>query len=165
MLLRDGQFETIVGLDVSHRALEIAADRLHLDRMSDRERARVQLLHGSLTYRDQRLDGYDAAAIVEVIEHLDPPRLDAFARAVFGSARPGTVVVTTPNAEYNAVWLTLPAGYVRHPDHRFEWTRAEFGAWAADVAQRFGYQVDVQPIGPQDASLGAPTQMGIFRRG
>jgi 3' terminal RNA ribose 2'-O-methyltransferase Hen1 len=164
-LLREGQFETIVGLDVSHRALEVAAERLHLDRMSDRERARIQLLHGSLTYRDRRLDGYDAAAIVEVIEHLDPPRLEAFGRAVFGAARPATVVLTTPNAEYNAVWLTLPAGHVRHPDHRFEWTRAEFRTWAEATAQRFGYQLEVRAVGPDDPSLGAPTQMGVFRRG
>jgi len=164
-LLRERQFEEIVGLDVSHRALESARRRLHLDDMSDRERARIQLLHGSLTYRDRRLDGYDAAAVVEVIEHLDVPRLEAFARALFGSAQPGLVVLTTPNAEYNALWSSLAAGHVRHRDHRFEWTRGEFSEWAEGTAARFGYTVEFQSIGVEDPRLGSPTQMGVFRRG
>jgi len=163
-LLRERQFEEIVGLDVSHRALENAQRRLHLTEMSDRERARIQLLHGSLTYRDRRLDGYDAAAVVEVIEHLDVPRLDAFVRALFGSARPAVVIVTTPNAEYNALWSTLPAGHARHRDHRFEWTRPEFAEWADATSARFGYTVELQAIGAQDPVLGSPTQMGVFRR-
>jgi 3' terminal RNA ribose 2'-O-methyltransferase Hen1 len=164
-LLRERQFTEIVGVDVSHRSLEIASERLRLDRLSERERERVRLLHGSLTYRDRRLDGFDAAAVVEVIEHLDPPRLGAFARALFGHTRPGTVVLTTPNAEYNAAWPSLPAGRFRHRDHRFEWTRAEFRSWAEAAAGQFGYSVTFQPVGPEDPLLGPPTQMGVFRRG
>jgi 3' terminal RNA ribose 2'-O-methyltransferase Hen1 len=162
-LVRDG-YEHVLGVDVSSRALEAAARRLKLDRMHDAQRERIALLHSPLTYRDKRLRGYDAAALVEVIEHLDPPRLAAAEQNVFGSARPGTVVVTTPNAEYNVRWETLPAGRFRHPDHRFEWTRAEFAAWAAGVAGRHGYEVRHLPVGPEDAEVGAPTQMAVFER-
>jgi 3' terminal RNA ribose 2'-O-methyltransferase Hen1 len=164
-LLRERQFRDIVGVDVSHRALEIASDRLRLDRLSDRERERVKLLHGSLTYRDRRLEGYDAAAVVEVIEHLDPPRLGAFARALFAYTRPGTVVLTTPNAEYNASWPSLPVGRFRHRDHRFEWTPSEFQTWSAAAARAVGYTVTFESVGPEDPALGPPTQMALFRRG
>jgi hypothetical protein len=113
-------------------------------------------------YRDKRLSGYDAAAVVEVIEHLDPPRLAAFERVLFEFAHPGRVVLTTPNVEYNVRFRTLPAGQFRHKDHRFEWTRAEFRAWAEGVAGRFGYAVRFAPIGPDDAEVGPPTQMAVF---
>ena len=163
-LLKDRQFEEIVGVDVSIRSLEAAQRRLKLDRLPTMQVNRVKLLHGSLMYRDKRLDGFDAAAVVEVVEHLDPPRLAAFERVVFEFARPQTVVLTTPNREYNVTWETLPAGNFRHPDHRFEWTRAEFQNWAGAVAGRFGYGVQFLPVGPEDAALGPPTQMGVFRR-
>ena len=129
-------YELVVGADVSVRALEQAARRLKLDELHDAQRNRITLLQTALTYRDRRLVGFDAAALVEVIEHLDPPRLDAAEQNVFGSARPGTVVVTTPNAEYNVRWESLPSGELRHRDHRFEWTRAEFGSWAQKVARQ-----------------------------
>jgi 3' terminal RNA ribose 2'-O-methyltransferase Hen1 len=163
-LLAERSFTEIVGIDVSPRTLEIAQDRLHLERMPERQRERLRLLQGSLTYRDRRLAGYDAAAVVEVIEHLDPDRLTAFERVVFEHARPETVVLTTPNAEYNALFVDLPAGKFRHRDHRFEWTRAEFGAWASGIAERFGYRVSFRSVGPEDARLGPPTQMAIFSR-
>ncbi|WP_442484459.1 3' terminal RNA ribose 2'-O-methyltransferase Hen1 [Aeoliella sp. SH292] len=161
-LLADKQFTEILGMDVSVRSLEIAHRRLKLDRVPERQRERIQIIHGALTYRDERLANFDAAAIVEVIEHLDPARLASFERVVFEHARPGTVVVTTPNREYNVVWETLPAGEMRHSDHRFEWTRAEFEAWANGVAERFGYAVRFLPVGPVDAEVGAPSQMGVF---
>ena len=162
-LLEDRGFERIVGLDVSARALEVAAERLRLDRMPPLQRQRIELLHGSLTYRDKRLAGFDAAAVVEVIEHLDPPRLSAFERVLFEFARPKTVVVTTPNVEYNVKFETLPAGNFRHRDHRFEWTREQFRSWATSVAERFGYLVAFEPVGPEDPAVGSPTQMGVFR--
>jgi 3' terminal RNA ribose 2'-O-methyltransferase Hen1 len=161
-LLGDRQFEEIVGLDVSHRCLEIASERLRLDRLPERQRRRVSLLHGSLIYRDQRLAGYDAAAVIEVIEHLDESRLAAFARVLFECARPRTVIVTTPNVEYNVRFENLAAGRLRHRDHRFEWTRQQFSAWANGLAERWGYTVRYLPVGPEDAEVGPPTQMAIF---
>jgi len=164
-LLKDKTFAEIVGLDVSHRVLEIAAQRLHLDNLPTMQKERIRLLHGSLTYRDARLAGYDAATVVEVIEHQDAPRLAAFERVLFEFAHPQTVVVTTPNVEYNVKFETLPAGKMRHKDHRFEWTRAEFQSWATSMATRFGYSVRFLPVGPEDQTVGSPTQMGIFTRG
>ena len=163
-LLKEKQFEEIVGMDVSHRSLEFATERLHLDRLPPILKGRINLIQGSLMYRDKRLAGFDAAAIVEVIEHLDPPRLAAFERVIFEFARPGTIVVTTPNSEYNVKWESLPAGKFRHKDHRFEWTREEFQAWAKAIGERFGYHVRFLPIGPEDSVVGAPTQMGVFSR-
>ncbi|MGH2559524.1 MAG: 3' terminal RNA ribose 2'-O-methyltransferase Hen1, partial [Thermomicrobiales bacterium] len=164
LLLADSAFAEIVGVDVSIRALELAADRPRLDRLPPKERERVRLLHGSLTYRDARLAGFDAAAVVEVIEHLDPARLAAFERVLFEFARPGAVVLTTPNREYNARFPPLPAGRFRHRDHRFEWTRVEFRAWADRVAATHGYAVRYLPIGLDDPEYGAPTQMAVFER-
>ncbi len=163
-LLMEKSFDEILGVDVAHRALEIASERLRLERMPEKQRSRIKLLHGSLIYRDRRLAGYDGAAVVEVIEHLDPARLGAFERSLFESARPGIVALTTPNAEYNAKFENLPAGKLRHKDHRFEWTRAEFQGWAVGVAERFGYRVRFLAIGLEDPALGAPTQMGVFTR-
>lgn len=164
LLLADQRFEEIVGLDVSHRILEIAQERLHLDRLHAPQRARIRLIQGSLTYRDRRLSAFDAATVIEVIEHLDAARLAAFERVLFEFARPANVIVTTPNAEYNVKFETLPAGKFRHHDHRFEWTRAEFQTWAHGVAQRFGYTVRLLPVGAEDEAVGAPTQMGVFTR-
>ncbi|ALV32790.1 3' terminal RNA ribose 2'-O-methyltransferase Hen1 [Streptomyces sp. CdTB01] len=162
-LLKDPRFTEIVGVDVSMRALTIASRRLKLDRMGERQAARVSLLQGSLAYTDKRLKGYDAAVLSEVIEHLDLPRLPALEYAVFGAARPRTVLVTTPNVEYNVRWESLPAGHVRHGDHRFEWTREEFRAWARTVAERHGYGVEFSPVGPDDPEVGPPTQMAVFQ--
>lgn len=164
-LLQEKQFELVAGMDVSLRALENAERRLRLDRIPDRQRERVQLLHGSLMYRDQRLNGFDAACLVEVIEHLDPPRLAAMERAVFEFAKPPTVVVTTPNVEYNVRFETLPAGKLRHLDHRFEWTRDQFQSWATELGERYGYAVRFLPVGDNDPDVGSPTQMGVFEFG
>ena len=165
VLLKDVRFTGIMGVDVSVRALTIAARRLRLDRMGERQASRITLTQGSLTYTDQRLKGYDAAVLSEVVEHLDLPRLPALEYAVFGSARPRTVIVTTPNVEYNVRWETLPAGHVRHGDHRFEWNRAEFRGWCEEVAVRHGYRVSYVPVGPDDPEVGPPTQMAVFRIG
>jgi 3' terminal RNA ribose 2'-O-methyltransferase Hen1 len=164
LLMKDAQFEEITGMDISLRSLDLAEQRLHLDRLAPRQRDRIKLLHGSLMYRDRRLEGFDAAAVVEVIEHLDEPRLAAFERVVFDFAEPRTVVITTPNREYNVRFETLPAGTFRHRDHRFEWTRSEFDAWAGGVAARFGYSVRFVPVGADDPEVGPPTQMAVFSR-
>lgn len=163
-LIGDALFEKVLGMDVSWRSIEIASDRLKLKQLPERQRARIDLVQGSLMYRDKRLNGFDAAAVVEVIEHLDAARLAAFERVLFEFARPAHVIITTPNAEYNALFPTLPAGHFRHRDHRFEWSRSEFSAWAERLAGEFGYKVRLQPIGPEDPVHGAPTQMGIFER-
>ncbi len=162
LLLKEKQFEEIVGMDVSYRSLEIAQDRLNLERLPTMQRKRIKLLHGSLIYRDKRLAGYDAATVVEVIEHLDPPRLAAFERVLFECARPKQIVLTTPNAEYNVRWETLPAGQFRHKDHRFEWTRRQFREWANRVAETHKYSVRYASVGSDDNSVGSPTQMALF---
>ncbi|MEV6579535.1 3' terminal RNA ribose 2'-O-methyltransferase Hen1 [Streptomyces sp. NPDC051582] len=163
-LLGDVSFTEIVGVDVSMRALSMAAKRLRIERMGEKQSSRVRLLQGSLAYTDERLAGYDAAVLSEVIEHLDLPRLPALEYAVFGAARPRTVLVTTPNVEYNVRWESLPAGHVRHADHRFEWNREEFRGWAATVAGRHGYEVSFVPVGDDDPEVGPPTQMAVFTR-
>jgi len=163
-LLRMGQFHEIVGVDASAAALKNAERRLRLDRLPERQRQRITLVQGAMTYRDARLAGYDAAAVVEVVEHLEPDRVPAFERVLFEFARPGTVVVTTPNREYNANYPNVADGALRHPDHRFEWTRGEFASWSERVAEAHGYRVHFEPVGDVDTRLGPPTQMAIFER-
>ena len=163
-LLADKHIEKIVAIDVSARALQFAARDLRLERMPQRQRDRLQIFQSALTYRDDRLAGLDAAVLMEVIEHVDPERLPALERAVFGFAAPATVVVTTPNAEYNPLFDTLPPGAMRHRDHRFEWTRAEFAAWAAQVAGAYHYQVAFHPVGTEHPDAGPPTQLAVFDR-
>ena len=164
-LLADPGVEHVTAVDVSVRALQLAARHLRLDQMPDSKRARLTIFQSSLTYRDDRLAGLDAAVLMEVIEHLDPERIPALERTMFGFAGPATVVVTTPNAEYNVNFATLEAGAMRHRDHRFEWTRAEFRAWAGRVAGEHGYQVRFLPVGPEHPEVGPPTQLAVFDRG
>ncbi|MFC8302603.1 3' terminal RNA ribose 2'-O-methyltransferase Hen1 [Specibacter sp. NPDC057265] len=161
---KDGHFTRIVGTDVSVRSLEQAARSLNVDERTDTDQARISLLHSSVLYRDDRLAGFDAAVLMEVIEHLEPGRLSALEDSVFSAAAPATVIVTTPNAEYNHLYPALAAGSMRHDDHRFEWTRDEFVQWAQGVAERHGYSVHYRPVGEESASAGSPTQMAIFRK-
>lgn len=161
-LIRDKSMEKIAGMDVSIRSLEIAHKRIGLDRLSDRINEKISLFHGSLMYKDKRLTGFDVAVVMEVIEHLDPPRLAAFEKVLFKHARPKTIILTTPNREYNVVWENLSQGRMRHSDHRFEWTRSQFRNWAEKLAQQSNYTVAFYTIGPDSASLGSPTQMGVF---
>lgn len=160
-LLEERVFDRISGADVSVRCLEIAKDRLRYDDLPEKQRRKIDLFQASVVYRDARFSGFDAAVLVEVIEHVDAPRLGALARTVFEHARPRTVIVTTPNAEYNSRF-GMPAGAFRHKDHRFEWTRAEFRAWADRVASEYRYSVEMHPVGEMDETLGAPTQMAVF---
>lgn len=161
-LVKQRQIERIVGMDVAIRSLEYAHEKLRLEQLAPAFRDRIQLIHGSLMYRDRRLQNFDLATVVEVIEHLDSGRLRAFERVLFEQARPRTILVTTPNAEYNVKFESLPAGQFRHPDHRFEWTRSEFEFWANGIADRFGYGARFEGVGESDPVLGAPTQMAVF---
>ena len=163
-LLKLGQIDKIVGLDVSNRALEIAERRLRLNELPERVRARISLLNGSLTYRDRRIANFDATVAAEVIEHIDVDRLDAFERSVFEYARSKLVVITTPNLEYNATFENLVEGRFRHPDHRFEWNRNQFREWVDRICKAYGYGAEVRGIGPVHKVHGPPTQMAIFRR-
>lgn len=163
-LMGDKELTVVAGADVSTRSLDKAAARLKLERVSERQRERIQLFQASLTYRDARFSGFDAICCVEVIEHVDPERLPALERVLFEFAAPPTVIVTTPNVEYNVRFESLAAGKLRHGDHRFEWSRDQFLAWAKRIAESHGYSVQVSPIGPVDADVGAPTQMAVFSK-
>ena len=163
-LLREAGVDHVVATDESARALQLAARHLNLERMPDKQRGRLTIFQSSLTYRDDRLAGLDAAVLMEVVEHLDPDRIPALERVVFGEAAPGTVVVTTPNAEYNAHFAGLEPGAARHPDHRFEWTRAQFRAWAGRVADGYGYRARFLPVGPEHPQDGPPTQLAVFEK-
>jgi len=163
-LLQEREFNELVGLDVSFRALEKAKERLKFDRLPEKQKERLTFLQGSLTYRDKRMEGFDAATCIEVVEHLDPPRLCAFERVLFDFAKPNLVILTTPNVEYNKKFENLPAGKFRHRDHRFEWNRSEFQNWANTICSRYKYSVRFLPVGDNDAELGPPTQMAVFRK-
>lgn len=165
MLLKEKQFSNITGMDVSYQELTKCKDRLHWDEMAPKQKERINLFQGALTYKDKRLEGFDAAAIVEVIEHLDENRLKSFERVVFECAKPKTVVLTTPNGEYNVLFENMEADTMRHTDHRFEWSRTEFETWAKKVAETNNYNVQFLPIGEEDEKVGAPSQMAIFKYG
>lgn len=162
LLLKEKQFKEIVGIDISFNELKKAKDRLRWEQMSISQKERITLFQGALTYRDKRLDGYDAAALVEVIEHMDENRLHSFERVLFEFSRPKTIVLTTPNKEYNAVFENMNVEQMRHDDHRFEWTRAEFENWANRIAKDHHYSVAFFPIGEMHESFGAPSQMAVF---
>lgn len=165
MLLKEKQFSKIVGLDVSYQSLLRAKEKLHWEKMTVRQRDRIELFQGSLTYQDKRLEGFDAAAMVEVIEHLDENRLRSLERVVFEFAKPKTVIITTPNAEYNVLFENMKPGSMRHSDHRFEWTRNEFETWAKAIGDRYDYRVEFLSVGQEVENIGAPSQMGIFTNG
>lgn len=162
ILLKEKQFTRICGMDVSSRALSMASNRLKWDRLPELQKKRLQLFQGSLLYKDSRLQGFDAAVLVEVIEHLETDRLNTLERVVFGEIQPDCVIITTPNSEYNVLFESMSPGQLRHRDHRFEWTRDEFGSWADDICRNYDYRAEISPVGPVDEKFGSPSQMVIF---
>ncbi len=158
-LVIEPQIRKIVGIDLSRDALLSLRNRL--DTLSAHSVAEVELLHTSMTEAGDTLRGYDCAILLETIEHIDPGLLSVLERSVFGTMQPATVIITTPNADYNAL-LGLPPGSFRHPDHRFEWGRPKFRRWAQGVAIRNGYRVKWSDLGGQDPVHGGASQMSIF---
>ena len=162
ILLRETQIKRITAADVSVSVLEKAKQKLNFDRMQPYLKDKLTLIQASLMYKDKRFEGFDAACVVEVIEHMDEGRIPLFEKVLFGCAKPKTVIVTTPNKEYNDNYPTLENGTLRHKDHRFEWTREEFRNWCRHICKEFGYTVNYQNIGETDEKCGSPTQMGVF---
>ena len=159
-LVDEARIERIVGIDLSQEALDRL--RARLGETADGESAtQVELIHGSMTDTRPDICGYDCAILIETIEHIDPERLSVVERALFGKMRPKSVVVTTPNAEFNPL-LGVPQGRFRHPDHRFEWDRAKFRRWAEGVAARNDYQVACSDLAGSHPVLGGASQMAIF---
>jgi 3' terminal RNA ribose 2'-O-methyltransferase Hen1 len=163
-LIHNSSLTKILGVDVSTQSLRRAAENIKLGQPGGPKEGRVTLIQGALTYRDARWASNDSAALVEVIEHIDIDRLPAVEAVVFGASGFHTIVVTTPNADYNALFDGLSTGSFRHSDHRFEWTRAQFQEWAEGVAARNGYSVDIEGIGDPDMERGSLTQMAVFRK-
>ena len=164
-LIKEPRFNRILGTEVSTFAISSAERKLRLKSMSPEQRKRIDIIQSSLIYRDQRIHGFQAAVAMEVIEHIDPPKITAFAQVVLGEAQPGTLVITTPNVEYNALFTMLRSSGLRHRDHRFEWTRTQFQQWATQTADQYGYQVLFEGIGNEDPEHGHPTQMAVFTKG
>lgn len=163
MLLDERQIRKVAAADVSISVLEKAKRRLHYEHMQPYKKNKLTLMQASMIYKDKRFSGYDTACVIEVIEHLDPWRISDFERVLFEFASPKTVILTTPNREYNACyeWMTST---LRHNDHRFEWTREEFKLWSEHICQSFGYIVKISEIGDIDEKYGSPTQMGVFTK-
>ena len=164
-LMQEKALSRIVGMEVSTVEIEKAERRLKLDRMPPTQRARIDLLRGSLVYEDDRLSDFDAITLVEVIEHVDAERLHALERVVFHAASPNVAIISTPNIEYNTTFEGMESGQLRHHDHRFEWTRKEFQDWAQGVCDRNRYIVTFEGVGEEHPEFGCPTQMAVFQRG
>ena len=160
-LLESNAFDRVVGLESSGISLRDARDRLAP--WPSMPNPPISLLRGSFQDPNDACTGFDAAAMVEVIEHVPPRDLSTVERAVFECYRPGIVVLTTPNAEYNPLFDLAP-GEFRDPDHKFEWSRDKFRQWVTGVARRNGYRVRIGGIGEEDPELGAPTHQAWFER-
>jgi 3' terminal RNA ribose 2'-O-methyltransferase Hen1 len=162
LLLREKQIQRIAATDVSFTVLERTKEKLKVDRLHETVSEKLTLFQSSLTYRDKRFEDFDCACVVEVIEHMDLSRLDAFARVLFGFSKPNTVILTTPNVEFNVNYENMRENALRHGDHRFEWNREQFVAWADSICEKYGYSVKIKDIGDKDDSNTTPTQMGVF---
>ncbi len=153
------QFVRLLGIDMDGRILADARAALGLNWLQPDARLAVRL--GSFEEVDAELTGFDAAVMLETIEHIAPGHLPRVERAVFAGMHPRLLLVTTPNQEYNLLH-GMVAGHKRHPGHYFEWTRVQFQHWAGGVAQRHGYRVSFSDLGPADPVRGSSTQMAKF---
>jgi 3' terminal RNA ribose 2'-O-methyltransferase Hen1 len=160
-LAGEPRIERILGLDIDRQCLQQVRLRLDAEGFS-RTAATIELRHGSLTDPDPSLTGFHCALLVETIEHIDPRDLAQVERAIFARMHPRTVIITTPNAEYNPL-LEVPPNRLRHPDHRFEWDRARFQRWARGVAQRHLYRVRHRDVGGVHPIYGGATQIALFQ--
>ena len=163
-LMKHAQFTKIIGMDASFQSIEMAKRRLKLEQLPVRLQEKLTLIQGALTYRDARIEGVDAVALVEVIEHLDEHRLEALEQVIFECIQPKYAVLTTPNSEYNQLFESLPNGVFRHSDHRFEWTREEFEAWGNAIAKQFNYTAKYQQLGEVHETYGGLSQMVVFEK-
>ncbi|WP_416398563.1 methyltransferase domain-containing protein [Allohahella sp. A8] len=155
------QFNRLLGIDIDEQALAEARLNLGLDLLNpDR---RLHVCYGSFEDADHRLLGFNAAVMLETIEHVEPSRLSRVEQTVFRAYDVDTVIITTPNQEYNVLHGMLPQQR-RHPGHHFEWTRLQFNNWADGVARRHGYRVEFSGLGPPDVLRGSSTQMAVFSR-
>lgn len=118
---------------------------------------------GSLFYRDERWVDQDVIILCEVIEHINEVRLPQVIHTLFTDYRPQTLIMTTPNREYNEVYQ-MDADEIRHTDHRFEWTRAELEQYCTQWIQNRPYTFTISGIGDKHEQHGQPTQMVVFRR-
>lgn len=121
-----------------------------------------ELLWGSLFYYDERLKDKDVIILCEVIEHIDESRLPKAMDTLLHDYQPGALIITTPNRDYNELYDMEE--HLRHNDHRFEWTRAEFRQWCTERNHGNDYELLFDGIGEEHASQGFPTQMCVFKR-
>lgn len=160
LLAAEQRFTRIVGIDPSPKALDMAREQLTL-KGHPPGTGRLSLFRGSCTQFSDDFAGFDAVVLVEVIEHIPPGNLSSVEKVVFAGCRPPTVIITTPNSEYNPLH-GMAEGTMRHRDHQFEWPRDKFENWADGVAQRQHYQVRFFPVGEVDPQRGGSSQMALF---
>ncbi|NXI62786.1 HENMT methyltransferase, partial [Anseranas semipalmata] len=159
--------EVLAGLDT---CASVMKEKMHTlsplpgDYLQPAERSlTVTLHHGSVAHKDPCMLGFDLVTCIELIEHLEESELEKFPEVVFGFMAPTMVVISTPNSEFNPL---LPGVTVfRHPDHKFEWDRAQFQSWALDTAKRYDYTVEFTGVGSPPTGMedvGFCTQIGVF---
>jgi 2-polyprenyl-3-methyl-5-hydroxy-6-metoxy-1,4-benzoquinol methylase/predicted nucleotidyltransferase len=154
----------IHGIDPDSGAIAAAHERLNRE-LEEHMRRRVHIEIASLAEAESLWSDHDAISAIEVIEHLDASALDNFAELVFARLRPAFVVLTTPNAEFNVLFPTMPGTTImRRPEHRFERTREQMRQWLRDTACASGYRVALRGVGESHPECGSPTQLWTLER-
>ncbi|KAK4795886.1 hypothetical protein SAY86_028212 [Trapa natans] len=174
--------EKIVGVDISVKSLIRAAKVLHSKLSKDSSTIKSAVLYdGSIIELDSRLCGFDMGTCLEVIEHMQEEQAHLFGDIVLGSFRPKTLIVSTPNYEYNVILRGSSAPNqeedadeksqaggqsfkFRNHDHKFEWTRRQFESWASKLATKHNYMVEFSGVGgSHDIEPGFASQIAVFR--